>query len=135
MRTSITPVLFIIFTIHNIRAATDYCKLCSNHIACNNTGKFASACPKDAAITKLTQTDINLFVTVHNQLRNKVAGGLLKGFSSATNMSAVVSIYNKSKYLWAIPRIDFSTKFSPNQFFSVIPAFNCEYHMVSCRTK
>ena len=81
----------IISAINNVGATKDYCKLCTNHIACNNTGKFASTCPTNAAIVKLTPGDINLFVTVHNQLRNKLAGGLVKGFKSATNMSFVVN--------------------------------------------
>jgi hypothetical protein len=88
----ISIIILTISAINNVGAATDYCKLCTNHIACNNTGKFASTCPTDAAIVKLTQADINLFVIVHNQLRNKLAGGLVQGFKSATNMSLVVSI-------------------------------------------
>lgn len=83
----------------NVDAATNYCLLCPNHIACNNTGRFAPSCPSDAAIVKLAQSDINLIVTVHNQQRNKIAGGLVQGFKSATNMSLVVSPFlNLIKY-------------------------------------
>ncbi|CAG9807637.1 unnamed protein product [Chironomus riparius] len=82
-------LILIFVNVTNVIAATDYCKLCTNHIACNNTGTFANACSSDAVIAELSQAEKNLIVIVHNQLRNKLAGGMLQGFQSATNMSLV----------------------------------------------
>ena len=90
MKVLILLIVLAITFASNVNAATDYCKLCANHIACNNTGTFAQACSPDAGIVNLTQAEKNLIVIEHNQLRNKIAGGLLQGFESATNMSLVV---------------------------------------------
>jgi len=52
METLVISIVLTISAINNVEVATDYCKLCTNHIACNNTGKFAFTCPTDAAIVK-----------------------------------------------------------------------------------
>lgn len=90
-------VLILIITTHFISDVagfcrpTNYCKLCSDHIACNNSGTFGPACPANAIVVDLTENEKNLFVQVHNELRNSIAGGMIEGFSSAVNISAVVS--------------------------------------------
>ncbi|XP_070497992.1 antigen 5 like allergen Cul n 1-like [Chironomus tepperi] len=83
-------VLILICTLQYINGQTDYCDLCPDHIACNNTGTFSSKCPANAVIVNLSDSDKDLFVSVHNELRNKIAGGLLPGFSTASDMFAVV---------------------------------------------
>ncbi|XP_017474138.1 PREDICTED: venom allergen 5-like, partial [Rhagoletis zephyria] len=73
---------FVLFAIlvaaFEIVSATNYCdtSLCSSgqHIACNNTGNFASSC-QNAALASLTQETKNLIVSAHNTKRNTVAGG------------------------------------------------------------
>lgn len=92
MKVYFIKVLLTISTIQYISGATDYCKLCSNHIACNHTTNFISECPDNAVIVDLSQSDKDFFVNVHNELRSNIAGGMIPGFSSAANMSAVVSI-------------------------------------------
>ena len=91
MNTLITSILLITIISH-VSGQVDYCSLCKWHIACNNTGAFAAICPRDAIVVPLTLAEKEAFLTSHNTLRNKLAGGLIPGFLSAANISAVVSI-------------------------------------------
>lgn len=71
-------------------SAVDYCSLCSNHIACNNTGNWNASCPADAQLVVLSTNDIQLFLTEHNTLRNKIASGGQAGFLTASRMTTMV---------------------------------------------
>lgn len=69
----VTFLLF--FTFVKSKSFTNYCDLSSDHIACKNSGKFASTCPVDRKLTELSANDINNILNLHNSLRNKIAGG------------------------------------------------------------
>uniref|UniRef100_W8B4H9 Venom allergen-1 n=1 Tax=Ceratitis capitata TaxID=7213 RepID=W8B4H9_CERCA len=73
---TVTIVLYV--ALLQIVCATNYCdkSLCgsSQHIACNNNGKFASSCKNPTAIT-FTQAQKNQIVNAHNAKRDLVAGG------------------------------------------------------------
>lgn len=79
--------LSLLFTIAN---AVDYCKLCTNHVACNNNNKFNSNCSSDAKLVPMTSSAIQTFLNTHNELRNKIAGGSQRGFESAKKMMKLV---------------------------------------------
>jgi hypothetical protein len=68
-----------------------YCKLCTNHIACNHTGTYSPACPAGTLLIPLTDTDKQNFIDTHNQIRNQVASGNLSGFDPAVAMKTAVS--------------------------------------------
>lgn len=73
----------------------NYCdqKLCSKgkqHIGCKHNGKFASSCPADKKMVKISSYEIEQILELHNTLRNKIASGSEKGFKSATNMPMLV---------------------------------------------
>lgn len=82
--TTTTPLMTTVPT-------TDYCSVCSNHIACNNPGNWYPACPADAKMVILDTDMRNLIVHTHNTLRNKVASGNQVGYNSATKMYKMVS--------------------------------------------
>lgn len=71
---------------------TNYCALCANHIACNNPGTFAPTCPADATIVPLGANEQAVVLNEHNTFRNRLAGGQISGFRSATTMRKVVCI-------------------------------------------
>ncbi|XP_037932306.1 uncharacterized protein LOC119667094 [Teleopsis dalmanni] len=76
-------------------AATDYCSstLCGSgrtHVACGNTGAFASTCASDANIISMTTTLQNALLDKHNTLRNTVAAGNLSGYTAAKRMATIV---------------------------------------------
>nr|AGT96442.1 antigen 5-related salivary protein [Phlebotomus orientalis]AGT96456.1 antigen 5-related salivary protein [Phlebotomus orientalis] len=82
-------VLFVV--VH----ANDYCqpKLCTNgktvrpHIGCKNNGDFdRSACPNDAELLEMTQQRKDLFLKIHNRLRDRFARGSVPNFKSAAKM-------------------------------------------------
>jgi hypothetical protein len=86
---------FIALFIGFVAAATDYCdsKLCpggAKHIACGNSGNFASSCPPDRQLVSLSKSDIQLFLKSHNKLRNKIASGQEAGFNPAVRMATMV---------------------------------------------
>jgi hypothetical protein len=77
-----------------VAGEVDYCspEICSvgKHIACGHSGGFGDACPSNAKIEILSKSDINTILNDHNTLRNKIASGQEKGFSSAAKMSTLV---------------------------------------------
>lgn len=91
--------IFIVATliITGSMAQSEYCKICSNHVAClNQNGAWASTCPKDAALAKLSNAELSaLFVDEHNNFRNQVASGGVNGMP-ASNMKKLVSRKSKS---------------------------------------
>ena len=87
----IAKIIIISLTIAISLAATDYCSLCENHIACNHNGNWSSSCPADAEISLLSLDTKNTILAEHNFLRNKVASGSQSGFKSASKMSKLVS--------------------------------------------
>lgn len=72
------------------QSTTNYCSLCANHIACNNTGNFAAACPTDATLVPLSTDIKNSILNSHNSYRNKIASGGQVGFSTAAKMNKLV---------------------------------------------
>lgn len=91
MKTLIASILLFVALISYVSGQVNYCSLCKWHIACNNTGAFAAICPPDAIVVSLTQAEKDVFLNNHNTLRNTLAGGLTPGFTTAANISAVVS--------------------------------------------
>lgn len=83
-------LIFAIFFIASTRGATNYCQVCTNHVACNNNGLFVSSCPKDASIVPMSTSAISTFLNAHNANRNKIAGGGEPGFKTATKMLKMV---------------------------------------------
>lgn len=73
-------------------AAFNYCSLCQDHIACKNNGQFAKEC-KNARMLKFSAQNIQTALRVHNEVRNKIAGGSEKRFQPATKMPVLVSSY------------------------------------------
>uniref|UniRef100_A0A1I8PS81 Venom allergen-1 n=1 Tax=Stomoxys calcitrans TaxID=35570 RepID=A0A1I8PS81_STOCA len=74
--------------------ATNYCSstICpkgTTHIACRHNGKFASTCPKDAAMVSLTAAMQNIIVNRHNAKRNLVAGGTVANHKAACRMATM----------------------------------------------
>ncbi|XP_055844427.1 antigen 5 like allergen Cul n 1-like [Episyrphus balteatus] len=73
-------------------STTDYCmkNLCSSgrkHIACNNTGDFAPACPENQTeMVPMTQSLIDMILDSHNSKREILASGNLPGFEPAAKM-------------------------------------------------
>jgi hypothetical protein len=61
------------------------------HIGCKNSGKLGPKCSADAKFITLTADQINRFLDFQNKKRAMVASGSLAGFSSARNMSVLVS--------------------------------------------
>lgn len=85
-------VFITIFKILNLASAVDYCNLCKNHVACKNNGKFASSCPKDAFILKLSNNNVETILKAHNYDRNLLASGAVPGFKSASKMMVLVCL-------------------------------------------
>lgn len=73
-------------------AISDYCSLCTNHIACNNPGNWAPICPNDAVLVEITPEIQNSLVDAHNSYRNLIASGGVVGYNSAVKMNKMVRI-------------------------------------------
>lgn len=92
-------LLFItLFLVVSIVYAQDYCspKLCDagvKHIACGNSGQFASSCPKDKKIVTISKETIGVILMNHNKLRNKIASGQQPGFLPAKRMATMVKAF------------------------------------------
>ena len=84
-------ILIICLAFAAVSAQSDYCSICSNHIACNHPGTFDPTCPADATIVTLGSSEINLLLDAHNNYRNNIAGGSVDPFSQARAMNALVS--------------------------------------------
>ncbi|XP_022218951.2 antigen 5 like allergen Cul n 1-like [Drosophila obscura] len=56
------------------------------HILCKDEGQFYSSCPEKASLVNLKKKDMDMITGVHNNLRNKVAGGEHKGWPKAAKM-------------------------------------------------
>lgn len=75
----------------------DYCGrgLCGltgyRHITCGATGKFAPSCPSDALVVPMTSQIQQQLMDLHNENRNRLAGGYEPGFHPATRMTTMVS--------------------------------------------
>lgn len=85
--------LHVLLLITSIALTTsfDYCKLCANHVACNNNGRFARNCQNPKSI-KLSDKNIQTVLHAHNVARNKIAGGYEPRFSAASKMPVLVNI-------------------------------------------
>jgi hypothetical protein len=83
--------LFVVLTILSVAQAVDYCKLCSDHIACRHNGRFEVSCPADAKLVGLSAQNIQTVLNAHNKARNTVAGGGVPQLRSATKMMTLVS--------------------------------------------
>lgn len=81
--TSTTPLI-------TTASTTDYCAICANHVACNNTGNWYAICPTDATLVVLPTDVRDAIVDTHNFMRNNVASGNLTGYNSATKMFKMV---------------------------------------------
>ncbi|XP_037814055.1 antigen 5 like allergen Cul n 1-like [Lucilia sericata] len=89
----IFAVLLTLCIIEFSLSQTNYCKanLCKKgkHIACNNNGKFAGACAKNAKIIRITPKLQRKIVQKHNSLRNRVASGKVNGLKGAVRMATI----------------------------------------------
>jgi hypothetical protein len=83
--------IIAILAILGAASAVDYCKLCSNHVACGNNGQFSGSCPRDASIVPMSSSAISTLLNTHNANRNKIAGGGERGFNRAAQMMKLVS--------------------------------------------
>ncbi|XP_055846801.1 antigen 5 like allergen Cul n 1-like [Episyrphus balteatus] len=79
--------------ISQVTAATDYCDkaLCgkAEHIACNNTGEFATTCSSDKKLIKISPDFRRAMVKQHNKLRNQLASGDMKPFEPSPRMASM----------------------------------------------
>ncbi|XP_065365454.1 antigen 5 like allergen Cul n 1-like [Calliphora vicina] len=86
-------ILLTICIIEATRSQTNYCSanLCKGdkHVACNNKGKFAAACSKNAKIIRITPKLRQRIVHKHNSLRNRVANGGVNGYKGAVRMATM----------------------------------------------
>lgn len=82
--------IFFLLTFLNLSLSSfNYCILCTNHIACNNSGQFSKSCQNPKSI-KLTAKNIQVVLHAHNMARNKIAGGSEPRFSAASKMPILV---------------------------------------------
>uniref|UniRef100_C6FX64 Antigen 5-related protein n=1 Tax=Phlebotomus arabicus TaxID=578135 RepID=C6FX64_9DIPT len=86
---------FLFFVLFVVVHSNDYCqpKLCTNgqrvsaHIGCKNDGKFvAGNCPNDAQMVNMSPERKNLFLKIHNRLRDRFARGSVPNYKSAAKM-------------------------------------------------
>ncbi|KAI8120337.1 Venom allergen 3 [Lucilia cuprina] len=89
----IFAVLLTLCIIETSLSQTNYCRanLCKKgkHVACNNNGKFAGSCAKNAKIVRITPQLQRKIVKKHNSLRNRVASGKVNGFKGAVRMATI----------------------------------------------
>lgn len=69
----------------------DYCdhSLCQNyarHVACRNDGRFSPKCSSDAHVVPLNKDYQQFILHLHNECRNKIASGTVKGYQPAARM-------------------------------------------------
>ncbi|EDW84161.1 uncharacterized protein Dwil_GK13988 [Drosophila willistoni] len=72
-----------------LATAVDYCALptcLDKHIACNNKGNFSTECPSNVREIKI-ESHHKLILSLFNDLRNKVAGGLIEKLPKAVRMA------------------------------------------------
>lgn len=68
------------------------CKLSPHkHITCDTIAHFLSTCPKDARVVDLTYENVDQIIDLHNEYRNRIAGGNETGFDTAAKMPTMVS--------------------------------------------
>lgn len=83
---------FLLFLITS-GVSSDYCdsSLCEGmkHVACENSGSFASTCPSDTEAIELSDEIKSKIVRLHNTIRNTVASGI-EGFLPASRMLSMV---------------------------------------------
>lgn len=100
MRKVSSIITLLVSAIGLTSAIVDYCpqsqELCklttfSQHITCGATGDLLPSCPSDAQTIDLTNDNIQQIVDLHNQYRNKIAGGNEPRFSPAAKMTTMVS--------------------------------------------
>lgn len=92
-------------------AQSEYCKICSNHVAClNQNGAWAPTCPRDAALAQISSAELSaLFVDEHNNYRNQVASGQINNLA-ASNMKKLVSSSSTSKNSPRLYTLSFTLK-------------------------
>nr|ABI20191.1 antigen 5 related protein [Phlebotomus duboscqi] len=56
------------------------------HIGCKNDGQFKKSCPGDAEVVNLSKKQKNLFLKIHNRLRDRLAHGSVTPFQPAAKM-------------------------------------------------
>ncbi|XP_037886163.1 antigen 5 like allergen Cul n 1-like [Glossina fuscipes] len=66
-----------------------YCRLCSNHVACQNSGKFHTDCPQDRRLLEMTSEVRELIVDYHNRQRSWVAAGKYGMLKTACRMGTM----------------------------------------------
>ncbi|XP_055842790.1 antigen 5 like allergen Cul n 1-like [Episyrphus balteatus] len=90
---SITSLLvFIGFLV--LAKTQDYCarSLCNGlrHIGCGNSGGFSTYCSPDRREIQMTPQFINSILNRHNQNRDVIASGRLRGYRSAPRMATMM---------------------------------------------
>lgn len=83
--------VFIILIIASAANAYNYCQLCSDHIACENNGNWASTCPSNAQLISLNNNNKQTALNSHNSARDTVARGGVAKLSTASKMMTLVS--------------------------------------------
>jgi hypothetical protein len=92
MKFEIFQTLIFLFVVFATSSASDYCEICTNHVACNNDGSWGPACV-DPELLSLSADIKASILHSHNNYRQIVASGGLAGFSSASKMSRIVSFF------------------------------------------
>jgi len=73
--------------------STNYCSstICRSgtHIACNNNGAWSKNCPSGARLIDIN-VQKTLVLNLHNDNRNRIAGGAMSNFDSASRMATMV---------------------------------------------
>jgi len=88
---------------------TNYCTICSGHIACNKTSGLQSTCPAGASIVPMTPSLKGFILHLHNDYRNSIANGSVSPFATASRMATVqwdneleiVASYNANRCTFA----------------------------------
>ncbi|XP_034480081.1 antigen 5 like allergen Cul n 1-like [Drosophila innubila] len=85
--------LLLVVLVVGVVSATDYCSssICNGgkHIACGHNNWWDKSCPSDAEMLKLTNEHKDLFVKMHNEKRNYIAGGNDPRHSAACRMATM----------------------------------------------
>ncbi|XP_020715473.1 venom allergen 3 [Ceratitis capitata] len=97
---SVLAYFAFLFALFGTALTTDYCdpSLCPNktNIACNNDGQFASTCVEPQEVV-FTQQQKDAITNLHNEKRNKVAGG--KSFLNAACRMATIQWDDELAYM------------------------------------
>ncbi|XP_031622207.1 antigen 5 like allergen Cul n 1-like [Contarinia nasturtii] len=90
----ISKVVVFLSILVTVALSIDYCEdyLCEGrkHIGCKNDGKFGKSCPPNAELIKFTDKLKTLALSTHNNYRNQIALGEIKGYDKAARMATLV---------------------------------------------